>query len=123
MPKRISTFDHGDAEERERKAYERLGTDKPKCAFCGESNPLVLELHHVAGQRFGDELVTVCRNHHRLLSDTQKGHPPKIPSCNDEQEFWAHLLHGIADLLELAVRYIRDIAAKLIAQATGEVMP
>ena len=49
-----------DAEERLRKALERLGTDDPKCAHCGEPNPLLLELHHIAGK-------TVRRGHdHRM---------------------------------------------------------
>lgn len=112
-----SIFDHGDAEARQRKAYERLGTDSPKCIYCPETNPTVLELHHVAGRQYGNELVIVCRNHHRLLSNVQKDHPPKIIGCNDPHEYWAHLLLSIADLLVLAVEFLRDIASKLLAHA------
>lgn len=111
--------DYGDADERERKACERLGTDKPKCIYCAETHPAVLELHHVAGRKFGDELVIVCRNHHRLLSDTQKDHPPQIIGCNDPHEYWAHLLLGIADLLALAIQFLRNVAANLLVHAKG----
>jgi len=114
--KDAASFDYGDAESRERKDHERLATENPKCIFCPESNPwpaAVLERHHIAGRQFGDELVIVCSNHHRLLSSAQKDHPPKIAGCNDPHEYWAHLLWGIADLLALAVEFLRKIAAKL----------
>jgi hypothetical protein len=46
---------------------ERLGTNEPGCVVCGEDDPSYLELHHIPGRKFGDELVIVCRNCHRKL--------------------------------------------------------
>ena len=112
-----ATANHGDAEARQRRAYERLGTDNPKCIYCPETNPVALELHHIAGRKFGNELVIVCRNHHRPLSDAGKDHPPKIVGCNDPHEYWAHLLLGIADLLALAIEFLRRIATDLLTHA------
>ena len=63
---------------RRQRAIERLGTRNPKCAHCGEADPLALELHHIAGQAYDRATVIVCRNCHRKLSDLQKDHPAKI---------------------------------------------
>jgi hypothetical protein len=32
---------------RRRRAIERLGCENPTCVFCGENDPLVLELHNL----------------------------------------------------------------------------
>ena len=37
-------------ERRRQGALEHLGTNSPRCPFCGFDNPLALELHHIAGQ-------------------------------------------------------------------------
>jgi hypothetical protein len=50
---------------------ERLGTNEPGCVVCGEDDPSYLELHHIPGRKFGDELVIVCRNCHRKLSNDE----------------------------------------------------
>jgi len=43
------------------------------CAFCGEMNPLVLEVHHIAGHSNDpDKTVVLCLNHHRAQSADQK---------------------------------------------------
>jgi hypothetical protein len=40
---------------------------------CGETNPLVLELHHVAGKaNLPDGTVVLCLNHHREQSADQR---------------------------------------------------
>jgi hypothetical protein len=59
-------------ETRRQKAFERLGTDQPICACCGETDWRCMELHHLEGEQFGKTLVTVCRNCHRKLSDAQR---------------------------------------------------
>ena len=71
-------------ERRRQRALERLGTNSPRCPFCGCDNPLALELHHVAGRAFDETEVPVCRNCHRTLSDWQKDHPAAsaIPPTN-----------------------------------------
>jgi hypothetical protein len=44
------------------------------CIVCLEKDPRCLELHHIAGRQFADEVVVVCCNCHRKLSDMQKDH-------------------------------------------------
>lgn len=108
------TFNHGDDEARKRKAYERLGTDSPKCFFCDITDPEILELHHIAGREFGDDGIFTCRNHHGLLSSLGKNHPPKIPGPSDPLENLAHFLLGVADVLKVLMDQLRNAAAKLI---------
>src|SRR5689334_7275180 len=102
---------------RRRRALERLGTDSPKCLYCDERDPLVLERHHLAGRAFSDDTVILCRNHHRKLSDLQKDHPEKIADPPDELEGMAHFLLGLADLFEFLITKLREFAAQLIDRA------
>jgi len=96
---------------------ERLGTNKPACVLCGESDPRTLEKHHLQGQAFGETLLPVCRNCHRKLSDLQKDHPGEITEIPDPLELIAHMLLGLADLFELLVTKFREFAAYLIELA------
>ncbi len=103
--------------ERRRQAHlERLGTNNPRCVVCGEKHPSCLELHHLRGCKFGDELVAVCRNCHRKLSDTQKDHPKPLGNEPSFEECLAHFLLGIADLFELLVKTLRELAERLLAK-------
>ena len=99
---------HGDRESRLRRASERLGTENPNCILCDVHCPILLELHHVAQLAFHSEMVPLCLNHHRLLSDMQKDHPPKIPDCINQLEIFGHFLLGLGDMLEVAADELRD---------------
>ena len=48
-------------ERRKQRALERLGTNTPRCPLCGIDEPLVFELHHIAGRAF-DEHETWSRS-------------------------------------------------------------
>ena len=63
-------------EARLQRMYERLDVDAPRCIECGLADVRCLEAHHIAGRKFDDATVIFCRNHHRILSDDQKDHPP-----------------------------------------------
>ena len=102
-------------ERRRQKALERLGTNTPRCVLCGHDDPHALELHHIAGDVFGDELVPVCRNCHRPLSDMQKDHPAAVTTLPTDLEQIGHFLLGLADLFELLVKHLREFATKLFA--------
>jgi hypothetical protein len=67
----MSTPDLADSsmERKKQRALQRLGTDRPQCATCGESDWRCLELHHIAGRAYDDSTVILCRNCHRKLSD------------------------------------------------------
>ena len=100
-------------ERRRQRALERLGMNNPRCVVCGYDDPLALELHHIAGRAHGDELVPVCRNCHRPLSDMQKDHPAAVTTPPSDLECIGHFLLGLADLFELLVKHLREFATKL----------
>jgi hypothetical protein len=113
-------------ERRRQRALERLGSNNPRCVVCGCDDPLALELHHLAGQSFGDDVAPVCRNCHRRLSDYQKDHVVDQASPPGEVEPIRRFLLGLADLFEMLVKWLREYAAKLGSlegRTNGEAQP
>lgn len=108
---------HNDKETRKQKRLEALNTNHPTCVVCGEDDWRCLEQHHMAGQHYGDDLATVCRNCHRKLSDDQKDHPQKVEKSPSRLESIGHLLLGIADLFALIVEKLRECGRFLIETA------
>ena len=102
-------------ERRRQRALERLGRTIRAASSAAIDDPLALELHHIAGQAFDGELVPVCRNCHRRLSDWQKDHPPQPSDPPSDLERIGMLPRGLADLFELLVKRLREFAAKLFA--------
>lgn len=102
---------------RRRQALLRLGTTEPICLFCDQDDPRCLELHHVAGEAY-DQKVTaiICRNHHRILSDMQRDHPPGGDDPPDLFETVGRLLLGLADLLEILGPRLRQLGADVLAR-------
>jgi hypothetical protein len=109
-----------DAEDRRQQQLRRLGTQSPVCVSCGESDPAVLELHHIAGRKHSDNVSIVCANCHRKLSDQQRDH---VAAGAAEAEGLlakiGHYLLGLADLLALAVKALREFGAWLIGQLSS----
>lgn len=91
-------FTHGSKHERLRKAQERLGRTDAKCLLCMTSNPHSLQLHHLAGREYADDVGPICNNHHARLSDAFRDHPTKIAGCTNSMEGVGHFLLGIAEL-------------------------
>jgi hypothetical protein len=105
-------------EKRKQRVLERLGTDNPRCVFCGEADLRCLEQHHIAGRAYGEECAPVCRNCHRKLSDSQKDHPPRLTGAQPVLlEQVAHFLFGLADLLEMLISKMREYGQQLIEAA------
>lgn len=105
-------------EARKQKRLETLGgNNHPACVICGEDNPHCLELHHIPGQAYGDDLCTVCRNCHRKLSDDQKDHPKQIDTAPATIERIGHMLLGLADFFALLVEKLKEFGHYLIQTA------
>jgi hypothetical protein len=102
-----------DYEVRKQRRLEQLGSNHPVCVTCGEDDWRCLELHHIAGRAHGDELVPVCRNCHRKLSDDQKDHPKPAAQGAQEQAI-GYLLLGLADLFNLLMALFRKHGEYLI---------
>jgi hypothetical protein len=107
-------------EARLQRMHERLGVDHPRCIECGLEDVRCLEAHHIAGNKFDDATMIFCRNHHRILSDDQKDHPPLIGSEPTLHERAGHFLKGLADLFTLLVAKLHEYGDELIAFAKRE---
>jgi len=110
-------------EARLQRMCERLGVETPRCAHCGLDDVRCLEAHHIAGRKFDDATVILCRNCHRILSNDQKDHPPLIGGAPSLHERAAHFLNGLADLFALLVTKLREYADELIEFAKREAAP
>ena len=129
---------HALAVSRER-ALERLGTRDPRCAACGEDEPIVLiqtadgvvcyeclagasgrspmEKHHIAGQHNSSVTVEIPANQHRLLSERQRTWPEatlRNPDGSSLRQI-AAALRGALDLVHLALEQLDNIPARLEA--------
>jgi hypothetical protein len=109
-------------ETRRQNALDRLGTNKPCCVVCGETDPHCLELHHLFGRKNDpDTLVIVCRNCHRKLSDAQKDHVKLVqPIEADPQSAIPLIVQALADLFHLLHSYFQNLANKLMSSVPGE---
>lgn len=112
-PKKITI----EQDKRREKAFERLGTRTPRCLHCQESRGNALEAHHIAGQKFDDETMIVCRNCHRCLSDDQKDHPKPQTEPVHVLEGIGHYLLGLADFLAMIIERFREFGHRLIELA------
>jgi len=107
-----------DEEDRKQQRLRRLGTQTPICVSCDESDPAVLELHHIAGRKHDDDLAIVCANCHRKLSDWQRDHVPSVPRpAKDQLARTGHYLLGLAHLFLMIGKTLRKLGAWLIAES------
>jgi hypothetical protein len=104
-------------EKRRQYALERLGTNKPSCVICGETDWRCLERHHIGGRNFDEATAILCRNCHRKQTDDQKEHPKPGSSPPNLFDRAGHFLLGLADLLESLVRKCREYGHALIEHA------
>ena len=104
-------------EARLQRMCDRLGVGTPRCAHCGLDDVRCLEAHHIAGCKFDDATVILCRNCHRILSDDQKDHPPLIGNEPTLHERVGHFLKGLADLFALLVVKLHEFGDELIGFA------
>ena len=112
------TTKHLDKEDRLEQNCRRLGTHEPCCVICGETDPRCLEQHHLAGEKYGGDLVTICRNCHRKLSDDQLDHAPGLqPNPENKEAVIGHFLLGLCDFLSMVIERLREFGHWLIEQA------
>ena len=104
-------------ERRRQRAFERLGTDTPRCAACGENDVGCLEAHHVAGRQYDPLTSVLCATCHRKVTDAQKDHPPPVPDGDAFLESVGHFLLGLADMLRIIVDRLAAFGEALIERA------
>jgi len=66
---------------------------------CGISDPTVLELHHVGGRRNSDLTVTLCRNHHTLITENLRVAGVSMREPQSPLEALIAVMAGLAELL------------------------
>ena len=110
--KTSSAFDDPAEEGRRQAAYRRLGTTDPRCVVCGEDDWHCLELHHIAGQAYDDQGVTLCRNCHRKQSNAATNATSPIDPPIMERA--GHFLLGLALLLSQLVARLGAYGQQLL---------
>jgi hypothetical protein len=113
---------HPDKEDRLEQHYRRVGTRAPRCIICGESDPRCLEKHHLAGRRYHEDTVLVCRNCHRKLSDDQRDHVQRGQEepVEGKRTTFALFVLGLCDFLLLIVQRLREFAYWLINESENK---
>lgn len=104
-----------DLERRKQRALQRLGTDHPQCATCGEPDWRCLERHHLAGKAYDPTTVILCRNCHRKQSDpTSNADAPTDPPI---LERIGRYLLGLAALFLMLAAKLKTCGEELLAAA------
>ncbi len=103
-------------ERMKQRALQRLGSDQPACATCGEPDWRCLERHHVAGRAYDESTVILCRNCHRKLSDPSENR--NAPADSPLLERIGRYLLGLAALLLLLAAKLKTFGDDLLAAAT-----
>jgi hypothetical protein len=101
-------------EARRQRRLNSLNDDHPVCAGCGENDRRILERHHIAGRRFGEDTVLVCRNCHGRETYEQAGHPGPTSPDPGSLERLAHFLLGLADFFRLLADRLAEFARMLL---------
>lgn len=107
-----------DAEDRRQQRLRRLGTKTPICVGCGESDPAVLDLHHIAGRAHHDDVAILCANCHRKESDKQRDHcSVPSPAAESASAKLGHYLMGLGDLMCEVGPTLREFGTRLIKES------
>jgi hypothetical protein len=117
MPKRTDKEIEIEQHRRKQAAYERLGTNNPRCICCGEDHWECLELHHMGGKKNSEFTVIICRNCHRRLSNLQKDYPKQDQPPKDLLEAVGFFLLGLADFFLLLIEKLKEFGYALIDRA------
>ena len=110
------------SESRKQRRTHRLGGEKQVCSACCEADQRCLEMHHIAGQKYLDDVVPICRNCHRKLSDDQKDHPDTENANIPAMAAMGQCFLGLADFLDLIVKRLREWGRQLIDWAQHYVL-
>jgi hypothetical protein len=99
-------------ERSKQRAFQRLGTNEPRCATCGEVDWRCHELDHIAGRAYDQVTTILCCNCHRK-KDYPRGNA-KSPADPPLLECIGHFLLGLAELLLLAGAKAKEFGTLLL---------
>jgi hypothetical protein len=106
-----------DYERRKQARLEKLGTNCPKCGVCGQNDWRCIEQHHIASHGRDEAIALLCANHHRIVTDDQKDHPPFDPNADPLLDTIGQFLLGLADILKIIVEKLLEFGHALIERA------
>lgn len=87
---------------REQKTLDKFLAGSGCCIFCHTFDPLVLEEHHIAGRKHSGITLTVCANHHAILSKMQGSWPKDwLRKGQPAYKRVAFFLRGASDIFRL----------------------
>jgi hypothetical protein len=112
-----------EGERRRQRRLEKLGTNNPRCVFCGETDWRCMEPHHLAGKKRDPVTVVICANCHRKRTDEQKDHPSAGPGCDSLLDKVGHFLLALADLLRPILEKLTEYGRALIERARADTFP
>jgi hypothetical protein len=117
----VSERDPMDALIRRERATRKL-PEGAACLRCGETNPILLEVHHYAGNA-NDQQATVvlCLNHHRLQSVDQRAAGVELDSRKDRSlvDRIVSWLRGLGLLFAALAHACREMSDRLAALGEG----
>jgi len=96
---------------------EKYGLKNCRC-ICGESHPLCLDVEHVDGRKFSDEVYALCRNCHLKRTARQLSEhagfwmDSKIPLVIEINK-----IGSVVDYLEFATAHLREVEDLLLKLA------
>ena len=109
---------HRDREDRREQHYRRLGTRNPLCVVCSESDPRCLEGHHIAGAKHHRDVIIVCRNCHRKLTDQQFDHvPTTVLRASADLEAIGRYLLGLSDQYAMTAETLQFFGELLLNES------
>lgn len=103
-----------DYERRKQARLEKLGTNNPSCGVCGFRDWRCIEKHHIAGHKRDKATALLCANHHRIVTDDQKDHPPFDPDADPLLDSIGQFLLALASMLKIVVEKLLEFGHALI---------
>jgi hypothetical protein len=102
--------------QEEKRAYEEAVAGGGMCLLCGDVlDPWIIQEHHIAGRKNNSLTIPVCPTCHTQLTSkqscwpeewTRKNNPPQIKK--------AFMLMGMADVMTLMGKQLRELALELV---------
>lgn len=95
----------------EQKSMEKLHISSGSCVICFNANPLLLDQHHPFGRKNSEVTITVCGNHHSMLSRLQGSWPKDWLSGEPKSMLAMKALRdrALADLLKVRADYLNGV--------------
>ncbi len=85
------------------------------CVLCGyHLDPRNIEMHHIAGRKYGDLTIPVCHNCHQSLSRMQYHRMREVTPLEQSPDTeMALFLRGLSDIQLLSSQHLRNLSDQI----------